>query len=537
MTPEWTKPAAVIALLLLGSGLLCISVRAPDKEDFDARPLRAGASVKRTLGGGERHLYRVSIEPGDAFGVVFNPERNDLAFTLVDPLRSNRLQVDSRNGYHGTELLSVVADIRGYHLLEVRAPPGSAASYELTVGKPRPATRDDRLRAAATSAFSRGELLFDVDGEKSAAWYHRALSLWEQAGELERATATRFRLGRVLQNQGEWEEAQEVYQTALAQARSRGDGLAEASLLDRIGRSHYEMGRLDAADRAYEQSRRLFRQEGYGPGEADALSDMGLVYRRRGDFEKGLKLGLEALDLYRTLKRPRDQALLLWNIGELYLGLGELRSALDAFEQAGEIGQALDRPDLLAPSLAGQGTALTELGDLSRASSLLERAVELSQQFDRRWEVSGRIRLGDVYARAGRFQDARDQYEGALKVARDARYRRGEAMALGNLGHVLDRMHMEQTAIGHFDEARSILQELGDPDGVAKVLKGRAEAALGLGDVEAARSSAEAGIRIVEDLRSPLPNAFSDRRELYDLYVEILMRLHEKEPARQLDRL
>lgn len=540
MVREWSKPVAVLALLLLGGGLLCISVLSPDKDELEAQPLKPGGSVHRELRGGGRHLYRVSIEPGDAVRLVLDPKRNDLALSVLDPFRSHRLQVDSRNGFHGPEILYLVADIPGDHLVEVRsnAPPETTGSYELIVGEPRTGSKGDRLRAVGAAAFSRGELFFGVDDEESAVWYRRALEIWEEAGDQERATATRYRLGRALQSRRTWEEAQKAYRTALQDVLSRGDLLAEACLRDRIGRNYFDQDRLDDAARALEQSRDLFKREEYGPGEADTLGGLMLVYKRRGDFQESLKLAFQARDLYGELNRREDQAITWQNIGELYFGLGEHLRALDAFEKAEEIGRALDSPKLLASALGGQGTARAELGQLELASSLLHRSVELWQQAgNRQWEVVTRIRLGNVHTRAHRFRDARVQYELALKLAKTARYRREEAMALGNLGHLLDRMGMEREAMRCFGEAQSKFQELADRDAVAKVLKGRAEVALELGEIEMARSSAEQGVEIVEGLRSPIPSAFSDRRELYDLYVESLMRLHEKAPEKQLDKL
>ncbi|HWN41743.1 MAG TPA: CHAT domain-containing tetratricopeptide repeat protein [Thermoanaerobaculia bacterium] len=540
MSPERSRIAGVLGVLLLGGSVLLISLLAPDPEGFEARPLKAGDSVSGELRGGERHLYRFSIEPGQAFRVILDPRREDFILTLFDPFRSGQLLIDTRNGFRGPEILYMVADLPGHHLLEIhsQAPREAIGSYELMLEVPRPVSKGARLRAAATSAFSQGEAFFGVSDEEAAGWYRRALELWEEAGDLDRAAATRFRLGRALQDHGDWELAREVFQPALLDVRSRGDILAEASLLDRIGRSHFNEGRLDDAAQLFEQSRDLFKQERYGPGEADTLGGLGLVYKRRGDFQASLNLAFQALDIYKALKRREDQALLWQYIGELHFGLGEHQFALDSFESAEEIGRTLESPKFLASALGGQGTARAQLGQLELASSLLQRSVELWQQAgDRKWEVVSRIRLADVHTRALRFRDARAQYEKALVLARAARDRRGEAMALGNLGHLFDLVNLERQALRCFGEAQSIFQELDDLDAAAKVLKGRAEAALDLGDIEAARSAAERGVEIVETLRSPLPSAFSDRRELYNLFIESLMQLHEKAPERQLDRM
>ena len=82
----------------------------------------------------------------------------------------------------------------------------------------------------------------------------------------------------------------------------------------------------------------------------------------------------------------------------------------------------------------------------------------------------------------------------------------------------------------HFGQARAIFEAQQDPSAVAKVLRGSVEAALGLGDLDTAHKAAQEAIAKVESFRSPFPTDFSLLRDLYDLYIEILMSLHEREP-------
>src|SRR5829696_9025659 len=161
MSPERRGLAAILGFLLLGGSLLFISLHSPDQEDLEARLLKAGESISGELRGGERHLYRLSIEPGQAFHITLDPRRGDFVFTLLDPFRSDQLLIDTRNGLRGLEFIYAVADAKGHHLLEVRshAPDGKEQSYTLQVAPPHRAGQGDRLRRNAMAAFSRGESL------------------------------------------------------------------------------------------------------------------------------------------------------------------------------------------------------------------------------------------------------------------------------------------------------------------------------------------------------------------------------------------
>ena len=67
--------------------------------------------------------------------------------------------------------------------------------------------------------------------------YGKALRLGQLVEEHERVMATRYRLGRTLQKLLSSRKALDFYHSALEEARSRHDHLAQALLFDRIARS------------------------------------------------------------------------------------------------------------------------------------------------------------------------------------------------------------------------------------------------------------------------------------------------------------
>lgn len=533
MSPERSGIVTVVGLVLLGAGLLFISLLSPDQDELEARPLRAGESVSGELRGGERHLYRFSVEPGQAFRITLDPRRNDLVLTLVDPFRSTQILIDTRNGLRGLEVLYTVSDASGRHHLEVRshAPAGTEQSYALKVDRPHSVTRPDRLRRAATAALSRGEILLASGRdalEEAADEYSMALDLSQRAAEPELAIAARYRLGRALESLDEHERALNAYRSALADVRLRGGRLAEACLLDRMGRSVFYMGRPIEAARLYKRSLDLFRLEKYRPGEADVLNNLGLVYTRVGNFPDGFMLIAEGLKIWDELGGVSEQVYIRQNLGDLYIGLAEPDKAYDQFESALKL--SVGREELRARALGGIGAAHVELGRPDLAIPELTEAVALWRDFgDRRGEVVTVIRLAEAHIQQGELAEARHLLEGALALARRKPANdRFEGMVLGNLGHVLDLQGRGREALAHFDQARPVFEN--DPGSLVRVLRGRAEAALRLGDLDSANKDAQEAIATLERLQSPQPTDFSLRRSLYELHVEILMSLHDRKP-------
>lgn len=543
-------------LLLLGAGLLSSLIpplgKAPspagqERRGLDRSPiLKPGTTLSRDIRGGEIHTYSLPVAPGEIVRVVLDPQGTDLVLRLAGSSGTEHLRIVTAHGLHGPETAYITTEMMAAGKLEIssEAPKGRGGRYVLKLERPRSITPEDGRRIAAMQAFARGERFFARDEaallKGAAVQYNQALGFWEQADEQERASATRYRLGRTLQRLHLWGSAHLIHQEALKEVRSRGDRLAEACLLDRLGRGLWQSGKLEEAIDAFERSLMLFRSESYRPGEADALANLGLVQRRRGDNQQGLKLALLALEAWRALDGRREQSTLLHNVGELYLSLGQPELALDSFDEALEIDRASQNRRGEASVLRGRGTALMELGQTSQSLSALKRSVEIFASLEAvEGEVTSRVRLGDVYARAGRLSEARTLYERALSLARQGRSERGQAMALGNLGHVLDLLGREQEALIRFDQASLIFEKLGDLAAVPKVVYGRAEAARDLGDLEAARVAVEKAIRGFEALRNPGDRvaSFPERRRYYELYVEVLMRLHERTPGRGFDVL
>src|SRR5215218_11328407 len=103
MSPERRGLATILGLLLLGSSLLFISLRAINQEEQESRPLPVSKIISGKLRRGERRAYRFSIEPGRAFRITLDSRRGDFVVTLLDPFRSEQLLIDTRNGLHGLQ--------------------------------------------------------------------------------------------------------------------------------------------------------------------------------------------------------------------------------------------------------------------------------------------------------------------------------------------------------------------------------------------------------------------------------------------------
>ena len=198
------------------------------------------------------------------------------------------------------------------------------------------------------------------------------------------------------------------------------------------------------------------------------------------------------------------QAITLTNIGAAHLSLGDPQRALEYLKQALSLAQGGQSRPEEAQALTVLAAVSSALGNKQQALEYLHRALALWRAIgERQGESSALIRMGRIYREQGDPRLALKYLEEALQLARDIGETGSEAVALADLARVE--------------------HDLGDLDQALK----RIETALDLVETLRAR------IRI-EDLRvSFLASRYSD----YEFYIDLLMRLHERQPSAGYDAL
>src|SRR6266568_3420764 len=124
-----------------------------------------------------------------------------------------------------------------------------------------------------------------------------------------------LKLGRVLELVGQWNDADRLYQEALALAQELEDRHAHAQCLTAVGELLSKRGAYSEAWNWLEQSRSLFQELGDEAGVAEDLHFSGTVGAQQGDYEKACERYHQSLTVRRKLKDKRHIASLLSNLG------------------------------------------------------------------------------------------------------------------------------------------------------------------------------------------------------------------------------
>ncbi|HUS12791.1 MAG TPA: CHAT domain-containing protein [Pyrinomonadaceae bacterium] len=515
----------------------------------ESTTLETGTNINRELKGGETHLFRLDLAPGQFLRVVVNQKGIDVTVTLFGPDGKQIAYVDNPNGKWGPEPVVAVAEISGAHRLEVRSPNknADAGRYEIKVVDLREATARDKDLAAAERAFEQGRQ--KLYGQRTAASlreaiedFKQALAIFESNQADNRQAMTLYVLGLSYYKSGEIQTAVAHFRRALPIFHAEGDRLGEANVLNYLGGASDIAGDLQAALRFYNQALEIFRAEKDYFSEAIMLNNIGKIFYDFADWQKALEYYSRALPLFGTVNNQRFAAITLRNIGSIHVYLGDASKALEYYQQALALQRAAGDKAGEAFTLTVIGFAQARLDNPQKALEFYNQALELHRATgDRRAEAITLGTIGATYSTIGDQQKGLEYNQQSLELIRAVGDRRYEAMALGNLGDAYVLSGQPQKGKDHYDPALAIFRSLDDRNSIARMLQGLARAERGLNNLNEARSRIQEALSEIEKVRSRIGSQQSRASYLatlqsaFTFYIDLMMQMHRLNPSQGND--
>jgi CHAT domain-containing protein/tetratricopeptide (TPR) repeat protein len=364
-------------------------------------------------------------------------------------------------------------------------------------------TADRTLMAQALN--NEGEIYYWSGEQKKAIdLYQRALRLWIEAKDLQGQAETYTYLGYSTSDLALVKESFDYYRRALELWQAIPDRHGEAITFTGLGRLYSRVGEsqeaLDYLDKA-----NAFLSRSPNPVEkARVLTAFAFVYGRVGEKQKAIDYYQRALALYKSAGYLKGQAATLYSAGKVYYSLEDHQKALDSQREALDLCRKTGDRRIEILALIEIGRLLDFANDKAGAirNYLLARSFAQSRN-DQRTEMDTWSLLGRVYESQGKQRLALDYHKRALLLSRKAKYPFGESETLYRIARMYFALH----------------------------------------DLPAARQQIEEAISLIEALRTKVNSQefrasyFASVRELYELYIDLLMELHAKEPQSGYDVL
>jgi len=400
------------------------------------------------------------------------------------------------------------------------------------------AANDLKAEARALNAIAEVHNYFG-DRRKSIGYYEQALTLMRTSGDRAGEGNALNNVAVAYAHTGDKPKALVLFGEAEQIFRELQDRRMLAEVAGNLGVTLDNLGQYQAALESHQQNLALKRELGERGGQAIALNNIATAYSGLGAYQKALDAYTEALEINRSLDNRRSVAINLNNVAWVYDQLGNYRRAAAIYQESLEIVRALNDQHSIAVTLNNVGGIHTRLGNYDKALQVYTEALSLRRAVGNTdGEANSLSHIGNVLARLGRGDEAGDHFQRAVAIFRTSHNPYMLARTLTNLA-ALDRKngnHLE--ALAHLDEAVQINRTIRFRGGEAEALAELSRVEYARGNYETAHQRAQSALSAFESVRlavaSPALRAsfFASVRDIQELDIEILMRLHREHPEK-----
>jgi CHAT domain-containing protein/Tfp pilus assembly protein PilF len=437
----------------------------------------------------------------------------------------------------------------GEQAKESRALGGVAGSYSL-LGENRKAleylTRALSIVQANNDSASEALLLAAIGainddlGEKQKAleYLNQALPIFRSSGDSGNEGLTLSGIGNVYSSMGESQKAIGYYEQGLPLLRAAGDRNGEGKTLISLGKTYSDIGEQQKAFDHYTQALPLVRSTGDLTSQANILVNSGVIYTSLGEKQKALDNFNQALPMQREVGDRRGEVGTLVNLGLVYNALGEKQKALSYYAQGLSLARAISDREAEATLLDNIGIIYEELGEPQKALNHYAQALPLIRAVkSSKGEASILNNMGKAYNVLGERQKALDYYTQALTLLKKIGDREGEGYLLNNIATIYAAMGERQKSLDYLNQSLALRRFVSHREGEASTLINIAKLERDRGSLTQSLAQIESAVTIIESLRTKIKSEglrssyFATTQDAYDLYSELLMRLHNERPS------
>lgn len=554
----------LLAVVLVPTALVGMALRygpsASPLPALAAAPLevvfaRSDLDVQRSIEPGAAHFYELALEAGRFLHVEVEQRGSDVQVELLDSRGSSLIKVDTPTGNQSSEHLHAVTGDPGSYTLVISAFESNQApgAYLAQITEERPAKSRDRQSAEAEKAYFDARALAkgSPQGEAPEAaveGFGAAVEIWKTLGERRRQADALYELGMIHRWAGRKREAISCHERSLELWTQPADRRDRAIAFNELGLIWLELGEPIKAQHEFEQALKLFRELGVDADAEGVLMNLGRLHSRRGRPLEALELLTPAAYFWRQRGERLRLVDTLNLIGEVYSRLGNARLALDHHREALELLDPKSERAKRAETLGFTGKALLEANDLEGAATTYEEIVALEQKRGEETGIAiGWTGLGIVEERRGNLHRSLELYQKALTIFDDQGLARTRAPLLNNLARNHLALDRPEQALELHQQALKLYQQLDDHEGQAASLEGLAQTYRQLQQTGLALHSAGAAVvhfeRVLEAGQAPAARSdvslpyLASHQGVFDLYVELLMEQHRREPGAGYDAL
>jgi len=378
------------------------------------------------------------------------------------------------------------------------------------------------------------------DKKKALEFLDQALALHKSIGNKVGELTSLMNISMSYQYIGDYKKSLAISEQAGALARQLGDDAREGSIFNNLCVLHEDIGdfkrALDYCNRALEVRHNF----NFALGEAITLGNLGGVTADLGDYQQAIEFYQRSEAKYRSLENRSGQGITLNNIGWVYATLGDYDKAIEFYGKSAEIFTAIDDQYRAANALGNQGATYARLGQYQKSLDIQLKVLPMRRAVNNIDGAGKTLRhIANAYAHLNQKQKALDNYKESIQLLKGTP--RQLMPALRDLGDLYREMGDTQNALASLNEALQISRNIGDRLSEADVLACLAKLERDRGNLTEAKRLLESGLTSIESVRVNLKSQqlratfFASARKYHELYIDVLMRLHQQRPSDGFD--
>ena len=172
----------------------------------------------------------------------------------------------------------------------------------------------------------------------------KALKIFEEIQDIEGKERTYLALGRIFENQKEFERAISYYNRGLKIATANNIEIRQCIYLNSLANAYFQLNKFGNSQSFAKQALAIATKNNFVTVKAMSLKHLGDVQLKENKIDRAEKYFIEAAQLFKTLEVDNNYCRLLIDLGKIYTQKKDLSAALTIAKNAFEISKKSNYP-------------------------------------------------------------------------------------------------------------------------------------------------------------------------------------------------
>ena len=307
--------------------------------------------------------------------------------------------------------------------------------------------------------------------EQAIELYQQSLAITKQIGNVQSQASTLHQMGDLYQTQGKMKQAIELYQQSLAITEQIGNVQGKATTLHQMAGIYANKGQVEQAINLYQQSLAITEQIGDVKMKSNILAGIAMIYANQGQVEQAIDLCQQSLAIHEQIGDVQSKASTLHCLAIIYANQGQGEHAINLYQQVLEI-------DEQTGNVQGKACTLSQMAGIYADQGQGEKAIDLYKQSIAIHEQIGNIQskaetlnyLALIYVNQGQGEKAIDLYQQSLSIYEQVGNLKGKAITLHDMAYIYVHPGQVEQAIDLYQQSLAITEQIGDVQSKAATL-------------------------------------------------------------------